>query len=245
MSLSGRTGNRTKTSAHFNWKIRHLVVLILTGLGIYVFLESRPNWSAMHQWNRAVGDTGFVLIALSMAIGPLARLIPATRPTVLWRRELGIYGVLLALIHTAIILVGWVDWDLLRLFGYEIHPVSGNYVMVQHGFSLANIIGTVGLLYCLILAMASNDFSQRLLGGAIWKFVQQGAYVLWMLIVVHTAYFLFIHFLHFHTEPRDPNWAQLPFLTLVSVVALLQFAAFIKTWKIRRISHRTAANEAV
>ena len=245
MSVSEQTRNWLNFSGPLNWKIRHFLVLVMAGVGTYVFLESRTNWSAMHQWNRAVGDTGLVLIALSMAIGPLARLFPAMRTMIPWRRELGIYGVLLAVIHTAIILVGWVDWDLYRLFGLEVHPNTGNYVMVQHGFSLANIVGTVGLVYCLVLGMASNDFSQRLLGGAIWKYVQQGAYVLWMLIVVHTAYFLFIHFLHFHTEPRDPNWAQLPFVALVSIVALLQFAASIKTWKIRRVSHRTTVNEAV
>lgn len=245
MSESERTGNGPNVTGSFGWEIRHLLVLVMAGVGTYVFLESRANWSAMHQWNRAVGDTGFVLIALSMAIGPLARLNPAMRRMIPWRRELGIYGVLLAVIHTTIILAGWVEWDLFRLFGLEIHPNTGKYVMVQHGFSLANIIGTVGLVYCLVLAMVSNDFSQRLLGGAIWKFVQQGAYVLWMLLVVHTAYFLFIHFLHFHTEPRDPNWAQLPFVALVSIVALLQLAASIKTWKIRRVSHRTAVNEAL
>lgn len=56
------------------WEWRHFVVLLVAGLGTYAFLESRAEWSAMHRWNRALGDTSLVLISLSMAIGPLARL---------------------------------------------------------------------------------------------------------------------------------------------------------------------------
>ena len=65
----------------------------------------------MHRWNRALADASLVLVALSMGLGPLARLL---RPAVLvlpYRRESGIYGCLLALAHAAIILVGWVEWD--------------------------------------------------------------------------------------------------------------------------------------
>ena len=218
----------------FGWKTRHLMVIIVAGLGSYAFLESRAEWSEMHKWNRAFGDMSLMLIAACMVIGPLARLWPMFRPAIPWRREAGIYGVLLAAIHTTIILDAWVEWNLIRLFGYEMHPATGTYVMAQHGFGLANSIGIVGLLYALVLAFSSNDWSQRLLGGSIWKFLQQSAYVLWMLAIIHTAYFIYLHFQHYHVKVPDPNWAQLPFAALVGMVALLQLAAFLKTWKGRR-----------
>ncbi len=216
------------------WKTRYLVVLLFAGLGTYGFLESRIEWAELHRWNRAVGDMSVVMIALSMAIGPLARLWAAFRGAIPWRRELGIFGVLLAVIHTFIILSGWVEWNLIRLFGYELHPVTGAYVMVQHGFALANVIGIVALVYGAVLALVSNDWSQRLLGGSAWKFLQQGAYVLWMVIVVHTAYFLYLHFQDFHRAVPAPNWVQLPFAGLVLLVTLLQLAAFLKTWRSKR-----------
>jgi hypothetical protein len=56
------------------WKLRHLVILIIAGLGTYLFVKSRIGWSEMHLWNRAVGDMGLVLIASSIVLGPLARL---------------------------------------------------------------------------------------------------------------------------------------------------------------------------
>ena len=219
---------------NLKWQARHVVVLLVAGIGTYAFLESRASWSEMHRWNRAIGDMSLVLIALSMMIGPAARLVAAFRVAVPWRRELGIHGVLLAIAHTAIILVGWVEWDLIRLFGYELHPLTGNYVMLNQGFGLANVIGIVGLVYGIVLAFASSNWSQRLLGGSVWKFLQQSAYVLWMLLVLHTAYFMYLHFQDFHRAVPNPNWAQIPFGGLVLFIAILQLAAFYKTWRAKR-----------
>jgi sulfoxide reductase heme-binding subunit YedZ len=56
----------------------------------------------MHRWNRTVGDMNFILIALSMMIGPLSRISKKARSAIPWRRKLGIYGVLLALAHAII-----------------------------------------------------------------------------------------------------------------------------------------------
>ena len=222
------------------WKARHLIVLLVAGLGTYAFEESRSEWIEMHRWNRALGDMSLILIALAMFIGPLARLWPKFRIAIPWRRELGIYGVLLAVVHIVIVLAGWVEWNLIRLFGYELHPVTELYVMVQQGFGLANVIGIIGLVYGIILMLASSDWSQRLLSGPVWKFLHQGAYVLWMLIILHTAYFLYLHFQSFHRKVPDPNWAQIPFAGLVMLVALLQLAAFLKVWRSKRDTRQKA-----
>ncbi len=215
-----------------DWRIRHLVVIVFALLGTYAFLWSRNEWSEMHRWNRAVGDMSLVLVALAMSIGPLSRLWAGARRWIPWRRELGIYGVVLGFAHVIVILAGWVEWDLVRLFGYEIHPIQQRYVMVQHGFGLANVIGILALIYALMLLLSSNNWSQRKLGAGVWKFLQQSAYVYWMLIVVHTAYFLYLHFQDFHRRVPDPNWAQLPFAALILLVLSLQLAAFLKTWKV-------------
>ncbi|MEQ8357643.1 MAG: ferric reductase-like transmembrane domain-containing protein [Kiloniellaceae bacterium] len=175
-----------------------------------------------------------VMLSLAMAAGPAARLWSSARRWLPWRRELGVWGTLLAVIHTLIILDGWVQWELARLFGYEFHPLLDQYVMLQHGFGLANIVGIAALLYGIVLASSSNDRSQNLLGGAVWKFLQQSAYVFWALIVVHTAYFLYLHFQDFHRQTPDPNWLQMPFAVLVTLVAGLQAVAFWKTWRTKR-----------
>ncbi len=213
------------------WWFRHVLVVIFALLATALFLYSRAEWSPMHRWNRAIGDVSLVLIALAMMLGPLSRLWRGAARVLPYRRELGIYAVLLAFVHATIILFGWVELDLMRLFGFEFHPGLQRYVMVSHGFALANILGLLGLIYGLVLGLTSNDASLRLLGSNIWKFVQRGTYVLWWLSVAHTAYFLFIHFLDYHRRTPEPNWAQWPFVALVAVVLGLQIAASAATWR--------------
>ena len=236
---------RTEPRLNFGWKTRHIIVLLFTIIGAYAFFESRPNWSEMHRWNRSVGDMSFILIALSMMIGPLSRLSKMARSAIPWRRELGIHGVLLAVAHTVIILAAWVQWDFLRLFGYVIHPQTERYVMLLHGFGLANTIGIIALVYGIVLALSSSNWIQRVLGGSVWKFLQQGAYVLWMLIIVHTAYFLYLNFQDFHTEVSAPNWAQIPFAAIILIVTLLQFAAFLKTWKTKQSTRKKLQSKPI
>ena len=102
--------------------------------------------------------------------------------------------------------------------------------MVQQGFALANLIGILALVYGAILALTSNDRSLDWLGATVWKFVQRGTYVLWWLSVIHTGYFLFLHFQDYHRQVPEPNWAQWPFVGLVGVVLILQTAASSATW---------------
>ncbi len=208
-----------------SWWVRHLVVIALAFAGTWLFLYSRGEWSAMHRWNRAVGDMSFVMVAVAMALGPLSRLWRSTVALLPYRRELGIYAVLLAFVHATIILIGWVNLDLMRLIGFEFHPGLQSYVMVQQGFAIANLIGVLALVYGLILAATSNDLSQRWLGTSVWKFVQRGTYVLWWLSVVHTGYFLYLHFLDFHRATPEPNWFQWPYVGVVGAVLVLQIAA--------------------
>ncbi len=215
---------------------RHAVVILIAAGITYAFLASRSEWSEMHRYNRAFGDASLILVSLAMGLGPLSRLTrwKWVRKLLPYRREFGIYAVVAALIHTIIILIGWVELDLWRLFGFEFHPGLQQYVMLRHGFAIANAVGIMALAYGLVLALTSNDFSQRLLGQNVWKFLQQGAYVLWWLAVLHTAYFLFVHFLDFHRRTPDPNWAQWPFVALVLTVMLLQFLAMLGTWQRQR-----------
>ena len=52
-----------------------------------------------------------------------------------------------------------------------------------------------------------------------------------MLIAVHIAYFLWLHFQDFHRRVPGSNWTQFPLAIPVLLVILLQFSAFVKTWK--------------
>lgn len=213
------------------WWARHFFVAGLAVALVALALTARADWSPMHRWNRALADASMVLVASAMAIGPLSRVWRPFVIVVPFRRELGIYSIVLALTHSLVVVLGWVELDLLRLIGLEFHRGLQRYVMVQHGFALANVVGALALVYGFVLATTSNDVSVRSLGPTVWKFVQRGTYVYWWLVVMHTGYFLFIHFLSFHRDIPEPNWAQAPFVIVVLAVVLLQFAASVHTWQ--------------
>ncbi len=210
------------------------MVLVLAILLTYLFLVVHSNWVPIHRWNRAFADASLVLLAAAMMIGPVVRLRGAWSWLVPWRRELGVHAVSFGTIHVFLVLDGWIGWDIPRLVGFLEHPFLGGYVMAEHGFGLANVLGIVALIYGAALLTTSNEYAVRHLGGSVWKFIQRGAYVLWMLVVIHTAYFLFMHFLHFDRPLPQPNPLQWPFFSLVVVVTTLRSIATVRTWRARR-----------
>ena len=212
---------------------RHCVVLILATLATYLFLVVHSKWAPIHLWNRSFADTSLVLLAITMMLGPAARLWNTWNRLLPWRRQFGIYAVGFGAVHTLLVLDGWVEWDIPRVAGFLVHPALGGYVLAEHGFGLANVVGIIALLYGVILLTISNDYAVRRLGGSVWKFIQSGAYIMWALVVVHTAYFLFMHFLHFHRPLPDPNPLQWPFVGVVLAVIALQSVATLQTWRLR------------
>lgn len=221
--------------------MRHVVVLIAAATLVYAFSLVHGQWSPMHRWNRAFGDAAVLLLALTMTLGAAPRLFRASAKWLPWRRELGIYSVVLAFVHTVIILEWWVEWDFFRLFGFEFHPVDLEYVMLQQGFGLANAIGILALGIGLILMLTSSDRAVRFLGSNSWKAIQMTALVLWALVVVHTAYFLYAHFLSFHRATPDPNPLQFWFAGLVLLVFSLRSVAYVQT--VRAKSSNRSTNE--
>jgi hypothetical protein len=60
--------------------VRHVAAAALAGVLVGVFWSSRPTWDGEMRLWKAVGDAAFGLLVLTLALGPLARLVrPAAR----------------------------------------------------------------------------------------------------------------------------------------------------------------------
>lgn len=215
-----------------------VVAVALTGL----FWASRPQWSAdMRLW-RAVGDAAVVLLAVSLAVGPASRLFSGLSALGRWRRQLGIWTALTALLHSALVLWGWVALDLGRLMGYEFVPQLGRTARLEPGFGLANLMGLVAMALLLLLLATSSDVAVRAMGPAVWSWVQGFAHVVFYLVVLHAAYYLFMHYtLSFHRPvPQDENWFRLPLLALAAGLLVLQAAASVAGARRRPAAPRAA-----
>ena len=217
--------------------LRHAAVAVASVLLVSIFWATRMEWDAeMRTW-RAVGDAAIVLLFVTLALGPAARLWRPLTKALPWRRETGVWSAVTALIHTILVLNGWVRWDWGLFLGYELVPQLGRVARLEPGFGLANLVGVVALAWILILAATSSDTATRLLGPAAWKWLHSGAYIVFYLAVLHTVYFLFIHFTpSFHRLPPPENWFRWPLLAMGVIVVGLQVAAFVKTVRRRQAS---------
>jgi methionine sulfoxide reductase heme-binding subunit len=141
-----------------------------------------------------------------------------------------------ALIHAVLILDGWARWDVQRFLAYEFVPEFGCLVRLEPGFGLANLITGVALPFSLALVGTSTDWAIRRLGASAWKFLHYSVYVIFWLLLLHTAYFLFIHYTaRFHRLPPPPDWFRFPFLLLTLALITLQSVAFWSTVRSRRL----------
>lgn len=212
---------------------RHLAVATTAGALVWVFWTSRPTWSPEMRLWKAVGDAAFVLLLLTLAVGPLARLVRATAPLLVWRRQLGIWFAVVASIHGVLVVHGWARWSLRRFLGYEFIPQLGREARLEPGFGLANLVGLTALGFALLLAATSSDRALRRLGPG-WKWLHHSALFVFYLSLLHAGYFLFLHYtLSFHKAVPPPDWFRVPFVALGAGLLGVQAAAFTKTVAMR------------
>jgi sulfoxide reductase heme-binding subunit YedZ len=216
--------------------LRHGAVVVAAAAIFAVFWFSRLEWSAEMRLWRAIGDASLVLLLFALAAGPLARLWGAAEALISWRRETGIWFAILALVHTLLVFDGWFRWDLARMMGYEFIPQLGRVARIEPGFGLSNLVGLVAVVLALPLAVTSFDRAIDRLGGSAWRWLHSGAYAVFYLSVLHTAYFLFMHYTEsFHRSvPPNPNWFRETFLVMALAIPALQIAAFARTVRRRR-----------
>lgn len=197
---------------------------------------SLPFWLGRLEWDpemrlwRAIGDGSFALLFFTLLLGPAARHSRAIARLLPWRRELGIWSAVLALVHTLLVLDGWVRWDWMRFFGYEFIPELGRHARLEPGFGFANLVGIVAAAIALPLMLTSSNWAVKRLGGSSWKWLHYGAYTVFYLAALHTLYFLFMHYtLSLHRPVPPPNWFRYPFLVMAALVLALQMSAFVAT----------------
>ena len=221
--------------------VGHAVLAVVTGALVAAFWASRPDWSPEMRLWKAVGDAALVLLFAALALGPAARLSRAVAPLLRWRRYVGVWAGLAGTLHGLLVIHGWARWSVRRFLGYEFIPQFGREARLEPGFGLANLMGLVAVAWLLVLVATSSDRAVRALGPRGWKWVQGGANVVFYLVVLHSAYFLFLHYtVSFHRDVPPANWFRVPVLVAAAAVLALQWAAFARTVS-RRRTHAEAS----
>ncbi len=206
---------------------QHATVGITSLVVCFMLVQTRNDLATLHSWNRSFADVSLIMFAIVLIMGPLSHFYKPLRKQVVWRRPIGIWSAIHAGLHTIIILDGWVEWNLYRLF-FIFTPPDQPWIL-HPGFALANTIGILALGYYLVLTATSNDWSIKLLGKKSWKYLQQKTTVLYTLVILHTLYFLFFH------EPGNANWFKGPFVIILVIIFVIRIFAFLKIAKEKKL----------
>lgn len=196
-----------------------LVVLYLNAMGGLAYNG--------HTWNRAFANASVLLFAVTLAIGPLARLWRPAAHAMAWRRETGIWATIGAVMHVGVFWEWSLDWDWRPFFYPGMHGEVAETLLgdrsadlVPTVFDFANVVGLAALAYALVLTVISNEAFQQWLGRG-WSWLQNRATTMWLLLLLHA--WSFAYYIEGPATLRSGTlWASFWF------VLLLQTSAFIK-----------------
>lgn len=220
---------------------RHGVVLIAAALLLWLFAATRPgDLHEVHRWNRAWADVSVVLLAALFLLGPLARVWPPASRSLEWRRELGIWAFVAALVHVGYYAHGAFDWELIRFVqDSEHHGAAGEPLGAldwrRDAWAAANWVGIFALAYGLLPVLTSNDVSQRLLGMA-WKRLQDHGHIFYALTMLHMLLFWLLVY-----RAADAGPAPVLFWVGFGAVAVAEALALIWSVSKRRTQHQGPA----
>ena len=218
-----------------NTLTRHLLIASISVVLTVVFWMAHFEWDdEMRLW-RAFGDAGYSMLFVTLIIGPISKLWTRGAFLLTWRREVGIWFAILAITHGLLIAHGWANWDVAKFFGYEFIPQLGRMARMEPGFGLANTLGFVAFLWIAILALTSSNRAMKWLGASSWNWIHTGSHLVFYLVAIHTAYFLFMHYTEsfHHTVPPQSTFV-IPFVAMSIMVLGLQIAAFIKVGRTKK-----------
>ena len=166
-----------------------LVALILVYLALFVIV-GKLRWRGNQLISdeilvlRALGTCAFVMLNVTLCLGPLARLDRRFLPLLYNRRHLGVATFLLGAMH------GLLSLGFYHGFGV-ISPVASLLTSNTQYRSISafpfEILGAIALLILFLMAATSHDFWLRNLTPATWKWLHMLVYFAWALLVLHVA----------------------------------------------------------
>jgi len=222
--------------------LRHLFVGLLSLLLVYLFYlsygawgvkpELWPDWGADHPFWRSWAHAAFVLLFLTLVIGPAAKLWRPFTRLLSWRRELGVWFAVLGAGHAWAIWDRWAQQDIYALFGIQKMEEMGGYVLARPEVGIMNMMMLMLAPMVILLAVTSSDRAVNFLGISSWKWLHNSLiHAIFYIVMLRGMLYLFFFF-----QYSPPNWRQYPsiwflypFLGMGVFAVLLQAAAFAKT----------------
>lgn len=163
-----------------------LAGLVVLYLAVFtaVTLWQRPGATLETMAIRGLGTCAFLLLHVTLSIGPLARLDRRFLPLLYNRRHLGVATFTLAAGHGLFALVQFHAQG-------NVHPLVSLLTSNSRFESLAQfpfqVLGAAALVILFLMAATSHDFWLANLTPPVWKGLHMTVYVAYALLVAHVA----------------------------------------------------------
>lgn len=172
---------KTRLRKHY---LPFLFLLLLFGLFLHLIW---PKRDAITIITDTTGYVSIVAIVFSLLIGPMNLLLKRNNPVSNHlRRDTGIFGGILAVIHS---ITGLFVHLRGSTWKYFLNRTDHGYTIRLDNFGLANYLGLLSALLILFVLLTSNDYTLKKMGQATWKNVQRLTYFVFILAILHSVYY--------------------------------------------------------
>lgn len=144
-------------------------------LGLFWFYFQFYNFGQFNpkEMVKTTGLLAIALLSLTLLIGPASRFFPILNVLKAHRKFWGVLSFFIALTHTTLIYIFYVNYDLAKLF----NSASPKY------FGL--LAGLASLIILLAVTLTSNKLALNSLSPKVWKIIQSTAHLALILAVLH------------------------------------------------------------
>ena len=192
-------------------KKHYLPLSILSLFSAFIFYEVWNKLDTITFIADATAYISLILLAASLLTGPINLYLKRNNPvSSYFRRDLGIYAGILALIHS---LTGLFVHLRGNMWQYFLIKTEQGYAIRLDDFGWANYTGIISSILILLLLITSNDFSMRKLNPFKWKNIQRLSYFMFLIALLHSIYYRIV----------ADNPARIYFLYLPLLVIVLSF----------------------
>jgi methionine sulfoxide reductase heme-binding subunit len=185
-----------------------LLAMILAAMLVLYIFKGKRDAITFIAWSTAY--ISLVILVVSLVTGPVNLILKHKNPlSTYFRRDIGITGGILALIHS-------VSGLFVHLRGRMwLYFVNENYKIRLDDFGFANYTGVLSALVIILLLITSNDYMLKKLDLNKWKNIQRSTYIMMILTALH---------IYFYTIGRDNLniffWFYIPLFLLIIILQL-------------------------
>lgn len=171
-------------------KKHYLPLVLLSLIAAFLFILLWKTRDVLTFTADATGYLSLIFLAVSLAIGPVNLYLKKNNPvSSYFRRDLGIYAGVLALVHSFTGLFVHLRGQMWQYFFYK---TEQGYTLRFDDFGWANETGLFAALLVIVLLATSNDYSFKKLKPLKWKNVQRLTYLMMALVLIHCLYYCMI-----------------------------------------------------